>query len=75
MNFPWAANSTHSIGVTDVVQLGPSGVSRRVFRDWSDGGADQTHTITVPNRPSTITANFGEQHLLTKKIVLSDESG
>ena len=74
MNFPWAANSTHSIGVTDVVQPGPYGVSRWVFRDWSDGGG-QTHTITVPNRPSTITANFGEQHLLTKKIVLSDERG
>ena len=74
MNFPWAANSTHSIGITDMVQRGPSGVSRWVFRDWSDGGG-QTHTITVPNRPSTITANFGEQHLLTKKIVLSEERG
>lgn len=74
MNFPWAANSTHSIGVTDIVQPGPSGASRWVFRDWSDGGG-QTHTITVPNRPSTFTAYFGEQHLLTKEILLSEERG
>ena len=74
MNFRWAANSTHSIGVTDVVQREPSGASRWVFRDWSNGG-DQTHTITVPDTPSTITADFGEQHLLTKEIVLSEERG
>ena len=74
MDFRWPANSTHSIGVTDVVQRGPSGASRWVFRDWSSGG-DQTHTITVPDTPSTITANFGEQLLLTKEIVLSAERG
>ncbi len=74
MNFLWNVGSTHSIGVEDVVQPGPSEVSRWVFKDWSNGGT-QTHTITVSDKPSTITANFGEQHLLTKKIVLSEERG
>ena len=58
MNFLWDlwdAGSIHSIGVTDIVQWGPSGASRWVFNDWSDGGTE-THTITVPDKPSTLTA-------------------
>ncbi|MDE2757191.1 MAG: M12 family metallopeptidase, partial [Acidobacteriota bacterium] len=74
MNFLWDASSIHSIGVTDVVQSGPSRASRWVFRDWSDGGG-MTHTIRVPDQPSTFTAYFGEQHLLTKEILLSEERG
>ena len=74
MNFLWNVGSTHSIGVEDVVQPGPSEASRWVFKDWSNAGT-QKHTITVPDKPSTFTAYFDEQHLLTKEILLSEERG
>ena len=62
--FWWDAGSTHTIGVQDVVQPGPSGASRWVFKEWSDGGA-AIHEITVPDEPSTFTADFEQQYLLT----------
>ena len=64
VNFPWTWGSRHRIGIPEAVQRGPSGTSRWVFKDWSDGG-DATHTITVPDKPSTFTAYFEKQHLLT----------
>ena len=64
INFPWDLGSTHTISVDDAVQLGPSGASRWLFQNWSDGGAI-THNITVPEDASTFTAEFTEQQLLT----------
>ena len=64
INFPWDPGSTHTISVEDAVQSGPSGASRWVFQNWSDGGAI-THNITVPEDASTFTAEFTEQQLLT----------
>ncbi len=63
-NFAWDAGSTHTISVEDAVQSGPSGASRWIFQNWSDGGAI-THNITVPEDASTFTAEFTEQQLLT----------
>ena len=62
--FWWDTGSTHTIEVQDVVQPGPSGASRWVFKEWSDGGA-AIHEITVPDEPSTFTADFEQQYLLT----------
>ena len=62
--FWWDTGSTHTIGVQDVVQPGPSGACRWVFKEWSDGGA-AIHEITVPDEPSTFTADFEQQYLLT----------
>ena len=67
MSFPWDAGSTHTIGVEDAVQRGPSGASRWVFREWSDGGA-LTHDITVPDEASTFAADFTTQYLLTTTV-------
>ena len=64
INYPWDTGSTLTIGVEDVVQPGPSGASRWVFKEWSDGGA-AIHEITVPDEPSTFTADFEQQYLLT----------
>ena len=64
INYPWDTGSTHTIGVEDVVQPGPSGANRWVFKEWSDGGA-AIHEITVPDEPSTFTVDFEQQYLLT----------
>ena len=66
VNFPWEPGSTHSIGIEDSVQFGPSEASRSVFKEWSDGGA-AIHEITVPDEPSTFTADFTQQFLLTSQ--------
>ena len=64
LNFYWSVGTTHTIGVEDAVQVGPSGVSRWVFKEWSDGGA-VTHNITVSEDVSTFTADFTKQYLLS----------
>ena len=51
-SFRWAVGTTHMIGVEDAIQGEPSGVSRWVFKEWSDGGA-VTHNITVSEDVST----------------------
>ncbi len=63
-NFGWVSGSTHTIAIEDEPQPGPSGADRWVFSQWSDGGA-ATHEITVPDEPSTLTAEFKQQFLLT----------
>ena len=68
VNLPWDAGSTHTIAVEDATQFGPGGVSRSVFKNWSDDGAI-THNITVGEDPSTITAEFTKQYLLTTSAV------
>ena len=67
-NFAWDLGSTHTISVADAVQAGPSGASRWIFQNWSDGGAI-THNITVAEDASTFTAEFTEQYVLTTLAV------
>ncbi len=62
--FNWVSGSTHSIGVTSPQG---SGGTQYVFSNWSDSGA-QTHNITVPTGPTTYTANFVTQYLLTTAV-------
>ena len=64
ISLPWDPGSTHTIAVDDAVQFGPSGASRSVFQNWSDGGGI-THNITVGEEASTVTAEFTRQYLLT----------
>ena len=68
INLPWDLGSTHTISVEDAVQFGPSGASRWVFQNWSDGGAI-THNITVAEDVSTFTAEFTQQYLLTTEAL------
>ena len=68
VNIPWDVGSTHMISVEDAVQDGPSGASRWLFQNWSDGGA-VSHSVEVPEEPSTITANFDTQYLFTSTAV------
>ena len=63
-NFDWPSGSTHTIAIEDEPQPNRSGATRWVFNQWSDGGA-ATHEITVPDEPSTLTADFKQQFLLT----------
>ena len=65
-SFNWTAGSTHTISVNSPQQGG--GGTRYVFGNWSDGGA-QTHTVTVPTTPTTYTATFKTQFLLTTSVV------
>src|ERR1022692_4457124 len=63
--YNWAAGSSHSIGVNSP-QPGASG-TRYVYASWSDGGG-QTHTVIAPNSPTTYTASFNTQYLLTTAV-------
>jgi hypothetical protein len=59
--FIWGGYTTHTLSV----KTPPPGTSTRlVFSNWSDGGG-QTHGILGPSDPTTFTANFTTQHLLT----------
>src|ERR1022692_4571097 len=60
--YNWAAGSSHTIGVNSP-QAGAAG-TRYVYASWSDGGG-QTHTVTAPNSPTSYTASFATQYLLT----------
>jgi uncharacterized protein (TIGR03437 family) len=59
--FTWASGTVHSIGAISPQQIG---VTRYVFANWSDGGA-QTHSITTPSSATTYTANFTAAYPLT----------
>jgi hypothetical protein len=61
--FNWASGSSHTIA-TNTPQ--GSGGTRRVFASWSDGGAI-SHTVS-PTTPTTYTANFTTQYLLTTSV-------
>jgi hypothetical protein len=60
--FNWTAGSSHSLAVV-TPQAGATGV-RQAWLSWSQGGA-QAQTITTPNAPTTYTANFRTQYLVT----------
>jgi uncharacterized delta-60 repeat protein len=59
-NFNWVAGSNHTIATTSPQG---SGGTRNVFANWSDGGA--ISHVVAPTVPTTFTANFTTQFLLT----------
>src|SRR5262249_50939510 len=62
-DFVWSAGSSHTIS-TNTPQGG--GGTRRVFANWSDGGAI-SHTV-APTADTTYTANFTTQYSLTTSV-------
>ncbi len=63
--FQWIPNSQHTIATTSP-QAGTPG-TQFVWTSWSDAGAI-SHTITTPSTPTTFTANFKTQFLLTTAV-------
>jgi len=63
--FSWVQGSTHTLAATSPVS-GGTGI-QYVWVSWSDGGT-QSHTITVPSSPTTYTANFKKQFMLTTSV-------
>ena len=60
--------TTHTIGAPPVpVPVGPSGAVRRVFREWSDGGA-RVHDFTASAEGGEINARFDTQFLLSTSV-------
>ncbi len=60
--FDWLPGSSHSVSTTSPQSLVAG--TQYVFNAWSDGGAI-SHTVTAPSSPTTITASFQTQFLLT----------
>jgi hypothetical protein len=60
--FSWVIGSTNSIGTTSP-QPGLTGV-QYVWTSWNDSGAI-THNIITPNTPTTYTATFKTQYLVS----------
>jgi hypothetical protein len=75
-NFSWTPGSTHTIAIKDVAQpTGTTGLpSQFVFVNWSNGGA-ATQTITAAATPSTITAMWKRQFLVSTNINYPDPDG
>ena len=63
--FTWIEGSTHTLAANSPVS-GGTGI-QYVWLSWSDGGS-QSHAITVPSSPSTYTANFKRQYMLTVSV-------
>jgi hypothetical protein len=61
-SFNWEAGQTHTIEATTLVP-GATG-TQYLYTSWTDGGG-QTHSYTVPSKPTTITANYKTQYSLT----------
>jgi len=60
--FSWIAGNTHSISANSPV-AGAVG-TEYVWANWTDGGS-QTHNITVPNTPTTMTATYDTYYWVT----------
>jgi hypothetical protein len=60
--FSWAQGSTHTISAVSPVSCGAG--CQYVELSWSDNGA-QSHQITAPSGPTTITATYKKQYQLT----------
>jgi astacin len=58
--FQWLAGSTHTVSAPTAT----SGATRYLFRTWSDGGA-QSHSVSTPTSPLTLTANFQTQYTVS----------
>jgi hypothetical protein len=63
--YVWVIGDTHTIAASSSVSCGTG--CQYVFAAWSDGGA-QSDTITVPSSPTTYTATFQRQYLLTTTV-------
>ena len=63
--FTWIEGATHTLAANSPVS-GGTGI-QYVWLSWSDGGA-QSHTVTVPSSPTTYTANFKKQYMLTVSV-------
>jgi len=63
--FTWTIESTHTLTANSPVSGGVG--NQYVWVSWSDGGA-QSHTIMVPSSPTTYTANFKKQYMLTVAV-------
>lgn len=64
-SFVWQRGTVHTVE-TDSIQAEVAG-SRLRFERWSDGKA-RAHTITVPNGPLTVTADFLTDHEVTFSV-------
>ena len=62
--YQFTPNSVHTIATTSP-QTSPG--TQFIFLSWSDGGAI-SHAITTPSSPTTYTANFKTQYLLTTQV-------
>jgi len=65
LTYVWATGSTHTIATNSPVSCGTG--CQYVFTGWSDSGA-QSHTIIVPNSPTTYKATFQKQYFLTTTV-------
>jgi hypothetical protein len=61
---PLNPGEQHTITANPPNQPASAAKTRYGFSSWSDGGA-ASHTITVPSTPTTYTATFATQYLLT----------
>jgi len=60
-SFSWAPGTNHTLNVPSPQG---SGGTIQVFSTWSDSGA-QSHSVTAPASPTTYTATFAPNYLLT----------
>jgi hypothetical protein len=60
-SFSWVQGSTHTISATSPISCGAG--CQYVALPWSDNGA-QSHQITAPSAPTTITATYKKQYQL-----------
>jgi hypothetical protein len=63
--FTWVVGSSHTLAANSPISSG-TGV-QYVWVSWSDSGT-QSHTITVASSPTTYTANFKKQYMLTVSV-------
>ncbi len=64
--FSWYPAESHSLG-TSSPQAGTTGV-QYIFSSWSDGNGSLSRGISSPDVPTTYTANFATQYLLTTSV-------
>lgn len=65
-SFPWQPGSTHTISAAATIPIA-TGI-RYTATGWNDGGG-LTHTITVPQAPTSYVASYKNQYLLDVKVV------
>jgi hypothetical protein len=64
-NFTWTQGTSHTLAANSPVSGGTD--IQYAWLSWSDSGA-QSHSITVPSSPTTYTANFKKQGMLTVSV-------
>jgi hypothetical protein len=63
--FAWVVGSTYNITAVTALSCGTG--CQYVFASWSDAGA-RSHIITTPGSPTTYTATFQKQYMLTIEV-------